>query len=130
MDSLLHHLLVASARRFPDKEALVHNDHRLTYSEVLSKVTAIAIALRRSGVERGNRLGVYLDPGIPQVLSIFAVTMAGGVVVPINTQLLPAQVHHIASDCRISVLITSASKLSSLRPYLDKISSLRFVVVV
>ena len=130
MDTLLHHLLMESARRFPGKEALVHNRERLTYAQALQRVTGLALSLRRAGVERGNRVGIYLDPGIPQVISIFAATMAGGVVVPINTQLVANQVHHIGSDCRISVFITSENKLSSLRAHLEAISSLRFVIVV
>src|SRR5215469_10455198 len=130
MNILLHHLLRTSASKLPDKEALVHADRRLTYSEVLRKVQGIAAGLRSAGVNRGERIGIYLDPGIPQVLSIFGTTMAGGVFVPINTQLLADQLHHIARDCRISAIITSADKLPSLFNHLRTIGSLRFLVVV
>lgn len=130
MDFLLHHMLRTSALQFPGKEALVHGERRLNYEEVSARVTALSSGLRRAGLRRGERVGIYLDAGIPQVLAIFGVSQAGGVFVPINGVLFPHQVAHIARDCRISALITSASKLASLLPVLAQIHSLRFLVVV
>ena len=74
--------------------------------------------------------GVYLERRIAQVLSIFGVSQAGGVIVPANGVLFPDQVAHIARDCDISALITSAAKLDSLSAILPQISSLRFLVIV
>jgi len=130
MDFLLHHLLRASAVRVPGKEALVHAGQRLTYQEVYSSVTGLALGLRSAGLQRGERVGIYLAPSIPQVLSIFGVAQAGGVFVPINTLLFPEQVSHIARDCGIAALIISANKVDSLIQVLNDIHSLRFLVVV
>jgi len=130
MDFLLHHLLRTSALRFPEKEALVHGDERLTYAEVEAKVHGLAAGLRSAGLQRGDRVGIHLDAGVAQVFSIFAVSQAGGVFVPANAVLFPEQVAHIGRDCGISVLITSSSKLECLLPVLPCIPSLRFVVLV
>ena len=91
---------------------------------------ALASGLRRAGLHRGERVGIYLDAGIAQVISIFGVSQAGGVFVPANLVLFPEQVAHIGRDCGIAVLITSAGKLESLLPILPAMSSLRFVVLV
>src|SRR5262249_10531897 len=101
MDFLVHHMLRRSALCLPDKEALVHSDERLTYAEVARRAGGLAEGLRRAGVARGDRVGIYLDPSVPQVLSIFGVSQAGGVFVPINPLLFPEQVGHIMSDCRM-----------------------------
>jgi acyl-CoA ligase (AMP-forming) (exosortase A-associated) len=130
MDFLLHHTLRSSALRLPDKEALVHGDQRLTYSQVSARVAGLASGLRAAGLRRGERVGIYLDPGIAQVISIYGVSQAAGVFVPINGVLFPDQVAHIAKDCGISTLIASASKLASVLPVLTQIHSLRFLVVV
>jgi acyl-CoA ligase (AMP-forming) (exosortase A-associated) len=130
MNFLLHHMLRGSALRFPGKEALVHGEQRLNYGEVSARVAGLSSGLRRAGLRRGERVGIYLDAGIPQVLSIFGISHAGGVFVPINAVLFPDQVAHIARDCGVSALITSASKLASLLPVLTEIHSLRFFVVV
>ena len=130
MDFLVHHMLQSSALRYSDKEALVHGSVRLTYSEVGAKVKGLASGLRNAGLRRGERVGIYLDASIAQVVSIFGVSQAGGVIVPANAALIPSQVAHIGSDCSISALITSSAKLASLLPVLKDIPSLRFVVVI
>ncbi len=130
MDFLLHHMLRTSALRLPDKEALVHGEQRLNYGEVSARVAGLSSGLRSAGLHRGERVGIYLDAGIPQALAIFGVSQAGGVFVPINGVLFPDQVAHIIRDCSISSLITSAPKLASLLPGLTQLHSLRFLVVV
>lgn len=129
MDFLIHHMLRASALRAPEKEALVHGDQRLGYREVATRVAGLAHGLRRAGLERGDRIGIYLDPSVPQVLSIFGVSQAGGVFVPINALLFPEQVAHIAKDCGMRGLVTTKAKLSSLAEVLPQLPSLAFVVV-
>ncbi len=130
MDFLFHHMLRASGSRYPDKEALVHGDQRLTYAQVSARVAGLAASLRAAGLQRGERVGIYLDASISQVVSIFGVSQAGGVFVPANPILFPDQVAHIARDCGISALITTSSKLESLLPAFDDVRSLRFLVIV
>jgi acyl-CoA ligase (AMP-forming) (exosortase A-associated) len=129
MDFLIWHLLRESARRFPGKEALVHGEERLTYREVADRVARLAAGLQMAGLRRGDRIGVYLEPSVAQVLSIFAVSQAGGVFVPINAQLFPEQVAHIAKDCAMKGLITRPARFSGLAPLLPRIPSLGFAVL-
>ena len=130
MDFLIHHMLRTSAQRFPDKEALVHGSRRLIYREVLSLTSGLAHGLRAAGLRRGDRVGIFLDPSVEQVVAIFGIAQAGGVFVPVNGLLLSAQVSHIANDCQIRGLITSAAKLTVLSAILSEIPSLEFIVVV
>lgn len=129
MDYLIHHMLRHSAAVRPQKEALVHGDRRLTYAEVMRTTGNVATGLRNAGLNRGERVGIYLDPSLQQAISIFAVAQAGGVFVPINQMLFPEQVKHIANDCAMVGLITSRSKLDSLVKMLPSMPSLRFLVV-
>lgn len=129
MDFLIHHMLRTSAAQYPDNEALVHGGQRLSYREVAGKCVAVATGLRQAGVRRGDRVGIYLDPSVDQVLSIFSISQAGGVYVPINTVLFPEQVAHIVRDCGMKALITTPEKLKALLPVLENIDSLEFYVV-
>jgi acyl-CoA ligase (AMP-forming) (exosortase A-associated) len=130
VEFLLHHILRCNGSRRPDKEALVHGEERLSYAEANERVAGLAAGLQDAGLQRGERVGIYLDASIAQVTSILAVSQAGGVFVPANGVLFPEQVAHIARDCGISALITSAAKLESVIPVLPQIPSLRFIVVV
>lgn len=130
MDYLVHHMLLTSAQRLPEKEALVHRAERLTFHEVAERVEALAAGLRRAGVQRGDRVGIYLEASVPQVISIFAVSRAGGVFVPINAELFPDQVTHIVRDCGMKALIMPASRVPDLEAALAGIPTLQFVVTV
>jgi acyl-CoA ligase (AMP-forming) (exosortase A-associated) len=130
VDFLIHHMLRASASRLPDKEALVHGEQRLSYREVARRVAGLAEGLRGAGAERGDRVGIYLDASVPQAVSIFAVSQANAVYVPINGLLFPEQVAHIARDCGMKALITTRQKLAALSPVLKEVPSLQFLVLV
>ena len=123
-------MLRASAARLPDKEALVGGTQRLRYAEVWARVRGLAAGIQRAGIERSDRVGIYLDASVEQSISIFAVSRAECVFVPINGVLLQDQVSHIARDCRMRCLITSASKLAAIAPALSEIPTLERLIVV
>src|SRR6266481_575778 len=129
MDSLIHHMLRTSAQHSPEKEALVHGEQRLSYREVTRRTGGLAKGLRRAGLVRADRMGIYLEPSVAQVMSIFGISEAGGVYVPINATLFPEQVEHIAKDCGMKGLITTPAKLATLSEVLPQIPSLEFLVV-
>jgi acyl-CoA ligase (AMP-forming) (exosortase A-associated) len=122
-------MLRASAERTPEKEALVHGNERLSYRQVYSRTLSLAQGLRNAGLKRSDRIGIYLEASVQQVISIFGVSAAGGVYVPINGTLFPDQVAHIARDCGMKGLITSRKKLDSLVEVLPQIPSLEFLVL-
>jgi acyl-CoA ligase (AMP-forming) (exosortase A-associated) len=129
MDYLIWHLLRESARRTPQKEALIHRDQRLTYGGVARRTSSLGAGLRSKGLKRGDRVGIYLDASVPQVISIFGVSQAEGVYVPISALLHADQVSHIARDCGMKALITSPSKLAALTEVLPQMTSLEFLIV-
>jgi acyl-CoA ligase (AMP-forming) (exosortase A-associated) len=129
MDFLIWDLLRESARCLPDKEALIHGEQRLTYREVARRTAGLATSLRAAGMKRGERIGIYLEASIPQVISIFGISQGEGVFVPINALLHADQVMHIARDCGMKGLITTAAKLAALAEALPQIPSLEFLVV-
>ncbi len=69
-----------AAKRFPDKTALVCGERRLRYAELEAESNRLAHGLIDLGVERGDRVAVYLDNSVEAVVSIFAVLKAGAVV--------------------------------------------------
>jgi acyl-CoA ligase (AMP-forming) (exosortase A-associated) len=129
MDFLIWHLLRDSLRRNPEKEALVHGSERLTYRELSRRTAGLAAGLRQHGLKRGDRMGIYLDASVQQVVSIFGASQAEGVYVPVNILLHPEQVMHIARDCGMKGLITTPAKLEALAEILPQIPSLEFLVV-
>lgn len=55
----------------------------LTYAELHAETCRLAGALRKLGIGRGDRVGMYL-PNIPQaIITLLAVAMVGGIVMPL-----------------------------------------------
>ncbi|MBO0783846.1 MAG: AMP-binding protein, partial [Ktedonobacteraceae bacterium] len=79
--------LERSALIFPQKTAVVYGDRRYTYSEFAERVYRLASQLRRSGLNKHDRVA-FLCPNIPPILEAhFAIPAAGGILVAINTRL-------------------------------------------
>ncbi|MDX6542281.1 MAG: hypothetical protein QOI71_3891, partial [Gaiellales bacterium] len=88
--------LERAAYLHPARVALVHEDgRRITYGELAERCHRLANALRGRGLRHGDRVAV-LSPNAPAMLEAhFAVPLAGGVLVAINTRLAPAEIDHI-----------------------------------
>lgn len=130
MVTQLHHLVEQSAARRGDSPALTFKDTTLSYAELRRGLEAFAGALRGLGLERGQRVGVYLDKRIETVVALFGASPAGGVFVPVNPLLRPKQVAHILNDCDVRVLVTSPERLELLREELEGCRSVTHVIVV
>jgi acyl-CoA ligase (AMP-forming) (exosortase A-associated) len=81
------------------------------------------------GVQRGERVAVYLDKRFETVITSFGAPAAGAVFVPINPLLKPEQVGYILRDCNVRVLVTSAERLQPLAETLRDCPDLRHLVV-
>jgi len=81
---LLHDYLIDSARRLPDKVALVCQQQRLTYAEIDARSNALAHALVRRGVARGDRIVVFADNTVETVVSFLGALKANAVITIVN----------------------------------------------
>ena len=114
MRTSLHDLLRDAAAAWPDAPALTYRDETITYADAWAGATGAALLLRGLGLERGDRVAIFLEKRIEAVLAMFAATAAGGMFVPINHVLKSAQVAHILTDSGARVLVTSGDRLGHL----------------
>jgi acyl-CoA ligase (AMP-forming) (exosortase A-associated) len=126
---LLHQLIFASAERAPDAAALTVASDTHSYAALAEEVGAFAAGLRQLGVDRAERVGIYLDKRVETVTAIFAATAAGGVFVPINPLLKAEQVGYILQDCNVRVLVTSPERFAAIREAVASCHDLRHVVL-
>ena len=105
--------LVESARRFPDKTALVCGPARLSYREVAARSAAFAAELRRQGVARGERVVVFLHNSPETVIAVFGALMAGAVFSVVNASTKADKLAYILNNCAAKVLVTEP-RLSSI----------------
>jgi acyl-CoA ligase (AMP-forming) (exosortase A-associated) len=114
MAELLHELILESAACVPDQHALQYKSSMLNYAQLADLIRSFAHALLAAGIEKSDRVAVYLPKSLENVIAIFGTAMAGAVFVPINPVLKPVQVVHILKDCDAKLLVTSCGKYRSL----------------
>ena len=127
--TLLSDLTRRSAERSPDAIALTCGAQHQSYAALQQAVTGFASGLISLGVQRGERVAVYLEKRFEMVAACFGTAAAGAAFVPINPLLKPDQVGYIAQDCGVCVLVTSPERLAMLAPVLAQCPSLRHVVL-
>lgn len=119
-----------SADAFPDRRAVVYSDQSLTYREFFAAVEKRAHALRAAGIEPGDRVA-YLMPNIPEMLmAAYAVPLAGGVLVPINTRLAPEEVRYICNHSQAKLLVVDSQLWPSVTPIVDGLDTVASIVDV
>ena len=106
-------------RLYPEREAVVDGDLRLTYAQFFDRCDRWSAALQRLGVRPGDRVA-YIAPNThAQLESFYAVPQIGAVLVPINYRLT-------ADDFAYLDPATAAPRSSArTRDYLDAVDSIR-----
>src|SRR6266508_2176927 len=84
MAYLLQHLLTESAQRLPEKAAVQFQGEKLTYRQLERCTNQVARTLQAAGVQRGDRIGIYLHKSLSSIISVFGVLKAGAVYVPLD----------------------------------------------
>jgi amino acid adenylation domain-containing protein len=126
---VLHDYLLHSARRLPDKVALAGKQGRFTYSELDAQSNALAHALVKRGVKRGDRVIVFGDNTVETAISFWAVLKANAVVSIVNPLTKSDKLAYLLNDCRATALITDAHLGGVFTPAVARSPHLGLVVV-
>src|SRR6202048_3313513 len=97
---------LAIARQHPERTFLDDGGNAITYGETASKATAFAAALLDSGIERGDRVAVYLQNRPEFAFAQLGIWSAGAVQVPLNPMMRSQELHHLLTDSGTRTLVT------------------------
>jgi acyl-CoA synthetase (AMP-forming)/AMP-acid ligase II len=100
-------LLLASAERRPEHEALVFPGERFTWAELRDGAVRYARSLASLGVAPGDHVGLLM-PNCPDfVLAFFGAQLLGAVVVPVNTRFRSRELGYVFENADLKLLVTS-----------------------
>ncbi|RYB94902.1 acyl-CoA ligase (AMP-forming), exosortase A system-associated [Nocardioides oleivorans] len=126
----LHHLVEEQAHLRSERTALTHGSSSLTYAELWDRVAHLGAVLADLGLDRGDRVAIFLDKRPDTVASIFGTSVADGVFVPVNPVLKAPQVSYILGDCGVRVLVTTRQRWESVREEAKECAALEHVLLV
>ena len=90
--------LEISARRYPERPAIVYYDTPLSYRDLDEQVRALAGYLQAQGVKRGDRVLLFMQNAPQFVIGYYAILRADAAVVPVNPHHLYSHWIHEAED--------------------------------
>ncbi|WP_372641977.1 amino acid adenylation domain-containing protein [Hyphomicrobium sp.] len=96
------------AAQLSDAVAVTFEGNSLTYGELNSRASAMALELRASGVGRGSTVGVCLERSLAMLVSLLAVQKSGGAYVPLDPKLPPQRLEYMVSDSGLRLVVATA----------------------
>lgn len=117
-----------SAKNYPDKVAIISQKENLTYAELQSKINAFASYFLSSGINPHDNVAFVLGNCVDFIISFFAISKLGGVVVPVN----PAyreEMNYIFQDAEVVAVITSSKFKSKVENYSSGVKTLRNIII-
>jgi len=94
----------------------------ILYHEFLATTKSIASYLIRNGVRKGDRIAILSENRPEWCEAYLAVSMTGGIAVPIDAQLRADDIWNLLSDSAATILFHSSNTGESLRKISDNVS--------
>ncbi len=113
-----------------ERAAVLFEDQRLTYAQLLSQANKLGSALRDLDIREGDRV-ILRTPNIPPALvANFALLKLGAVCVPTSPLFSRAEIAHVANDAEAVAIIVHSALLAELEAARENLRTVRHIVVV
>ncbi|MEX0338334.1 MAG: class I adenylate-forming enzyme family protein [Arenibacterium sp.] len=121
-------MIRASARRNPDREALVCGSERLSWAAFDVRVNRVANALIARGVAKGDNIAVLSRNSIPYAELFIGILRAGACITPLSTMASSEALGKMVADCGAKILFLSDSYRELAEPFLPSFSGLKVAI--
>src|SRR5215469_11097748 len=95
-----------NASLYPDADAVVFGETRLTHAELLGRVNALAAAFRDAGVRRGDIVALLMSNRPEFLESALAVNRIGAAFLPLNVRLAEPELEYIIRHAGAVAIVT------------------------
>jgi fatty-acyl-CoA synthase len=102
-------ILIQSAAACPERLAIAVPGTAWSYEELSLNAAKIARGLAALGVSPGDHVGLLLPNGVDFTAAWFGVSLAGAVIVPLNTRYKPQELRYAISHADLCCVITTDS---------------------
>ncbi|XP_066600678.1 medium-chain acyl-CoA ligase ACSF2, mitochondrial [Prorops nasuta] len=109
-DKTIGQLLQESVEKWPDRELIfsVHQNIRLTFSEVLRRADKLAGGLKKLGLKRGDHVGIWGPNDVEWLISAAAIARLGQVLIGINPAYQQSELEYCLNKVDVKAVISPA----------------------
>ncbi|GHG61834.1 amino acid adenylation domain-containing protein [Streptomyces griseocarneus] len=121
-------LLREQARNDPDGTAVSYGRDRLSHSELLEASEGLAAHLRRLGVTRDDRVGLFVEPSLDLMVGAWGILCSGGAYLPLSPEYPEERLRYMIEDAKVGIIFSQEhlrEELAELAPPGTKIFTLR-----
>jgi 2-aminobenzoate-CoA ligase len=113
-----------------ERQAILFEDQKLTYGQLLNNANKFGNALRELGVDEGDRV-LLRTPNIPPALvANFGILKLGAVCTPTSPLFSRAEIAHVANDSEAVAIVVSAALLGEVEAAKENFKTVRHIIVV
>lgn len=101
----LHDVVEQNAQWYPDFPALLYEETEISWRGFAERMNRLAAGLAVRGLADGERVAVLADNSLDYVVLQYALSVTGGILVPINTRLAAPEIAYILEDSGAGLLL-------------------------
>ncbi|MDR3555320.1 MAG: AMP-binding protein [Syntrophobacteraceae bacterium] len=126
LDFTLYDLIVRNALCFGNRPAWFEVDDKtaLTFAQYKENVDRLAFGLQKSGIEKGDRIGVLGKNSLPYFLLYGAAAAVGAIMLPLNWRLSADEIYFNLNDCTPKIVFADLEfqdLIDKIRPELSSV---------
>jgi len=126
---LLGEALLISSIKNPFKTAIIAGGKEFSFSTLKENSLKLAQYLINAGIEKGDRVAIYMNNSWQSVVSIYGTTLAGAVFLIINPQTKANKLQYILNDSGAKILISQSSLREEILQALKDTKSIHGVIL-
>ncbi|MGB0034136.1 MAG: acyl-CoA synthetase [Candidatus Acidiferrales bacterium] len=113
-----------------ERVALLFEDQRITYAQLLGQANKLGNALRELGVGEGDRVLLRTPTIPPAIVTNFAVLRLGAVITPISPLFSRAEIAHVANDAEAVAIVVHFALLGEVEAARENFKTIRHIIVI
>ncbi len=128
MTYVLSELIDRASENESSRAAFRCQSDKITYQELAARCNQLGNLLVEHGVQRGDRVGIFLPRCLETAIAVYGILKAGAAFVPIDPLTPLSRLRQIIADCDIRHLITNNKQRKSVEGLLQEQTTLACVL--
>lgn len=125
----INKFLEISAEKYPDKNAIWHNNQWMKYSEIDSLSNKLGNFLKEAGIRRGDRVAILYENSFDYIIAYYAILKIGAITVALNTEATTESLTYLLQDSGSKAIISNKKFSKKLIPALANLKDLNHVII-